>query len=55
MTPITSESIQKSANQEGKILLAFDDIKNGRIKSHFVQQRSYTKFHAVPYKHLHVV
>ncbi|KAI2787018.1 hypothetical protein POX_f07371 [Penicillium oxalicum] len=33
MPPIRTESSQKSANQEGKILLALDDIKNGRIKS----------------------
>jgi hypothetical protein len=33
MPPIRSESLQKSVNQEGKILLALDDIKNGRIKS----------------------
>ncbi|KAJ5799040.1 uncharacterized protein N7503_006545 [Penicillium pulvis] len=33
MPPIRSESWQKSANQEGKILLALKDIKNGRILS----------------------
>jgi len=33
MPPIRSESSQKLANQEGKVLLALDDIKNGRIKS----------------------
>lgn len=33
MPPIRSESSQKLANREGKILLALDDIKNGRIKS----------------------
>lgn len=33
MPPIRSESLQKSANQEGKILLALDDLQNGRIKS----------------------
>jgi hypothetical protein len=33
MPPIRTESSQKSANQEGRILLALDDIKNGRIKS----------------------
>jgi hypothetical protein len=33
MPPIRTESFQKSANKEGKILLALDDIKNGRIKS----------------------
>jgi hypothetical protein len=33
MPPIRSESSQKLVNQEGKILLALDDLKNGRIKS----------------------
>ena len=33
MPPIRSESSQKSANQEGRILLALDDLKSGRIKS----------------------
>ena len=33
MPPIRSESWLKSANQEGKISLALDDIKNGRIQS----------------------
>jgi hypothetical protein len=33
MPPIRTESSHKSANQEGRILLALDDIKNGRIKS----------------------
>jgi hypothetical protein len=33
MPPIRSESWQKSANQEGKILLALNDLQNGRIKS----------------------
>ena len=33
MPPIRSESWLKSANQEGKITLALDDIKNGRIQS----------------------
>jgi hypothetical protein len=33
MPPIRSESSQKLANQEGKILLALNDIKNGRINS----------------------
>jgi hypothetical protein len=33
MPPIRTESSQKSANQEGRILLALDDIKNGRVKS----------------------
>ncbi len=33
MPPIRSESRQKSANQEGKILLALDDLQNGRVAS----------------------
>ena len=33
MPPKRSESSQKLANQEGRILLALDDIKNGRNKS----------------------
>jgi hypothetical protein len=31
MPPIRSKSSQKAANQEGKILLALDDIQNGRV------------------------
>lgn len=33
MPPIRSESSQKLVNQEGKILLALEDLKNGRVKS----------------------
>jgi hypothetical protein len=33
MPPIRTESRQKLANQEGKILLALSDIKDGRVKS----------------------
>jgi hypothetical protein len=33
MPPTRSESSRKSANQEGKVLLAVTDIKNRRIKS----------------------
>ena len=33
MPPIRSKSRHKLANQEGKILLALEDIKNGRVKS----------------------
>jgi hypothetical protein len=33
MPLIRTESSQKSSNQEGKILLALDDLQNGRIKS----------------------
>jgi hypothetical protein len=33
MPPIRTESSHKSANKEGKILLALSDLKNGRVKS----------------------
>jgi hypothetical protein len=33
MPPIRSESSHKLANQEGKILLALSDLKEGRISS----------------------
>ena len=33
MPPIRSESSQKLVNQEGKIQLALEDLKNGRVKS----------------------
>jgi hypothetical protein len=33
MPLIRTKSSQKSANQEGRILLALNDIKNSRIKS----------------------
>ncbi|KAJ5655071.1 hypothetical protein N7490_002074 [Penicillium lividum] len=44
MTPIRPESRRKSANQEGKILLALEDIKNGRIKS----LRTAAKLYEIP-------
>ena len=37
------------ANQEGKVLLALDDIKNGRIKS----IRAAAKLYDIPYSTLH--
>jgi Tc5 transposase DNA-binding domain/helix-turn-helix, Psq domain len=49
MPPIRSESWQEPANQEGKILLALDDIQNGRIKS----LRAATKLYGVSYTTLH--
>ncbi|KAJ8228343.1 hypothetical protein LV160_008867 [Aspergillus fumigatus] len=49
MPPIRSESQQKSANQEGRILLALDDIKNGRIKS----LRAAAKLYEIPPATLH--
>jgi uncharacterized protein YecE (DUF72 family) len=49
MPLIRSESWQESANQEGKILLALDDIQNGRIKS----LRAATKLYGVSYTTLY--
>lgn len=49
MPPIRSESRQKPANKEAKILLALDDIKNGRIKS----LRLAAKLYEIPLKTLH--
>jgi hypothetical protein len=49
MPPIRSESQQKSANQEGRILLALDDIKNGRVKS----VRAAAKLYEIPPATLH--
>jgi hypothetical protein len=45
MPPIRSESSQKSANQEGKILLALSDLKDGRIKS----LRAAARLYDIPY------
>jgi hypothetical protein len=49
MPPIRTESSQKLANQEGKILLALDDLKNGRVKSIRVAASLY----AIPKSTLH--
>jgi len=49
MPPIRSESSQKSANQEGRVLLALSDVKNGRIKS----LRAAAKLYDIPYTTLH--
>jgi hypothetical protein len=49
MPPIRSESRQKLANQEGKILLALDDLKNGRVKS----LRAAAKLYEIPLTTLH--
>jgi hypothetical protein len=40
-----TESSRKSANQEGKILLALNDIQNGRIKS----LRAVAKLYEIPF------
>lgn len=45
MPPIRSESGQKSANQEYKILLALNDIKNGRVK----YIRTVVKLYEIPH------
>jgi hypothetical protein len=45
MPPVRSESWLKSANQEGKIQLALQDIKEGRIES----LHAATKLYNIPY------
>ena len=49
MPPIRSESRRNLANQEGKILLALYDIKNGRVKS----IRAAAKLYEIPRSTLH--
>jgi hypothetical protein len=49
MPPIRSESSQKLANQEGKILLALSDLNDGRVKS----LRAAAKLYAIPLTTLH--
>jgi hypothetical protein len=49
MPPIRTESSHKLANQEGNILLALSDIKDGRIKS----LRAAAKLYKVPLSTLH--
>jgi len=49
MPPIRTESSQKLANQEGRVLLALSDIKNGRIKSLCAAAKLYD----IPYTTLH--
>ena len=48
MPPFRSESSQKLANQEGKILLALSDIKDGRINS----LRAAAKLYEIPFSTL---
>ena len=48
MPPIRSESSQKLANQEGKVLLALSDIKDGRITS----LRAAAKLYEIPFSTL---
>jgi len=45
MSPIRSQHSQKLANQEGKILLALDDLQNGRVKS----IRAVARLYDLPY------
>jgi len=49
MPPIRSESRQKLAEQEGKILLALSDIQSDRVKS----LRAAAKLYDIPYTTLH--
>jgi molybdenum-dependent DNA-binding transcriptional regulator ModE len=49
MPLIRTESSQKSANQEGRILLALNDIKNSRVKS----IRAAAKLYDIPYSTLY--
>jgi hypothetical protein len=49
MPPIRSGSQQKLANQEGKALLALDDIKHGCVKS----LRAAAKLYNIPLTTLH--
>ncbi|KAJ5585715.1 hypothetical protein N7450_005502 [Penicillium hetheringtonii] len=45
MPPIRTKSSQKPANQEGKILLALDNIKNNCIKSVYTAAKLYNIFY----------
>jgi hypothetical protein len=49
MPPIRTVSSQKSANKEGRILLALSDIKNSRIAS----IRVAAKLYDIPFSTLH--
>jgi hypothetical protein len=49
MPPIRLETSQKLAYQEDKILLAIDDIKNGRIKSLRAASRLYEVSSTIPH------
>ncbi|KAJ5240629.1 uncharacterized protein N7469_002220 [Penicillium citrinum] len=48
MPPIRSQSSQKLANQEGKVLLALSDLQNDRVKS----IRAAAKLYDIPYRTL---
>ncbi|KAJ5240732.1 uncharacterized protein N7469_002323 [Penicillium citrinum] len=47
MPPIRTKSSQKPANQEGKILLALDNIKNNCIKSVYTAAKLYNIFYTL--------
>ena len=49
MPPIRSSSSQELANKEGRILLALNDIKNGRIQSLRVAAKLYNISHSTLY------
>jgi hypothetical protein len=49
MPPKRSESWLKSANQEGKIILALNDLENGRVKT----LRAAAKLYEIPLTTLH--
>ena len=49
MPPKRSEFSQQLAKEEGRILLALDDIETGRINL-CAQQRSYTIYYSLRYK-----
>ena len=53
MPPIRTKSSQKPANQEGKILLALDDIKNSCIKSIRAAVKLYDLPCSTPHAHAH--
>ena len=50
MPPIRSDSSQKLANQEGRILLALADIKSGRIQSLCAAAKLYDIPHSTLYR-----
>lgn len=49
MPPICTESLQKSFNQEGKILVALDDIKNNCVKPMRAAAKLYNIFYSILY------
>ncbi|KAJ5573103.1 hypothetical protein N7450_010087 [Penicillium hetheringtonii] len=51
MPPICTGSSPKSTNQEDKILLVFNNIKNGRIKSIYTAAKLYKILYTTLYIH----